>query len=210
MAGLATPEMLKLPGASAEAVPKKTRSPVARRHVGGKAAGEDVIVEALAPRLVLRVVDDADAGVDAEELQVLHIGREDAFEDGALDEEFDAERVSPLAFLRKSLSFELPARLVEQVRRLPQQLAVLAGAIADRRQFGRRENLRPQLARIGSRMASSSAGGAPSAFSGDDFEEARRAVIEAVEQILVGPFEIEGEIEAPCAPGCPGISRAAD
>ena len=51
------------------------------------------------------------------------------------------------------------------------------------------------MARIGSRMASSSAGGAPTAFSGDDFKEARGAVIEAVEKILVGPFEIKGEIE---------------
>ena len=61
-----------------------------------------------------------------------------------------------------------PARLIEQPRGLPQQPAVLAGAVAHRRQHGLAEDLGPQpVAHRLEQRQFVRAAAAPSAFSGE-------------------------------------------
>ena len=91
----------------------------------------------------------------------------------------------------------LPAGLVEQLRR-PARSILRSWPEPSRLRRHRDlvEDLGSQiLSRIGSRSASSSADGVPFGLERRVLEEARRAIIEAVEQIGVRPFEIEGEIE---------------
>ena len=89
-------------------------------------------MKVLPARLVFGVVD-ADAGVDAEEFQVFTSPRTRS--KIGLSMRNSAESVSALGVLAQAIAL-VPARLIQLVPTPAAEALVLAGAIADRRQFG--------------------------------------------------------------------------
>src|SRR5262249_42628245 len=113
-------------------------------HPGGQAqavaGGDDVEVEGLEPALVLGRVDAADAGGDAQALEVGDVIAEHTLRHRIDDDELDLERFA--LGVDAGAVFDCPTGLVQQLVGGLQQLAVLAGAVRHRRLVRRLEDLR--------------------------------------------------------------------
>ena len=103
---------------------------------------------------------------------------------------------SPLALTRLPSLTVQPASL-SSCRRLAQQLAILAGAVGHRRHEWRPEHLSGTWPRNGSSSATSSGDGWPCAIMSEFWNAECVRCIGAVHQVLVGPFEVEGDRSTP-------------
>ncbi len=183
-----------LPSRSAASVPRSR----AARYRGvrlGEGRYDDVVVEAVEPARILRGVDEPDRTLDAELLQVAQIRLHDPLEQRRHEQELDRHGLAGL-HIGELAVLDLPAGLFQQHHRLAQVpahvgLLVVRGIFVNLGEYLSRhlipdavQNLefpaRGQFARRGQLAI---------------LEIAADPFILAIEQILVGPFEVESEIE---------------
>src|SRR5262245_63663259 len=100
----------------------------ARRLADAKALGQSVEIEILETLLILRIIDDADRGVDANAPQALDIGADNALEGGVVKQELDPQRFALVIAAQRAV--ELPAGLIEESACLLQQFAIETRAVA--------------------------------------------------------------------------------
>ena len=94
IAGFLMPAVLREPFLSAAAEPQKSRCSLPGDSDCAKVVDDDVVVVRVLAALVLRAVDHAHAGLDAEPLQVLHVGQHDLLEVGRVEQELGGQRLA--------------------------------------------------------------------------------------------------------------------
>ena len=190
IAGLATPARLYEPLVAAACDEKIRPQAVARRRRHAEALDGHVEIEIFHAGAVLHGIDQPQAGVDPERPRFLMIGRVMRLERRLIEQEFDREglavRQHPLAVLdRRS-----PAS-ASSCERLAQQRAVLSRTIRHRRHERLTEYLVRHLAAKRLEQLELFRRRRPVRHHVRILERRMGALIGAVHDGLVGPFEIE-------------------
>ena len=163
---------------------------VARRQRLAEDAGDHVEVKVLEALLVLGRIDQPDLGRDAEFLQVLDEGRDDALELRRDDEELDFHGLA--AGAGKPGILDCPAGLAQQLERRAQVAPRVARAVGRGRRVGLAEDLGRELTAEGFEQRQLGRVRQARRRQLGVREIARGAGVGAVEQVLVGPLEVEG------------------
>src|SRR5579863_2758704 len=122
---------------------KERAQRIARRRGEAEPVDGDVEIEAVAAGAVLYRIDDAQARLDAEDAEILDERRVMRLEGRLVNQELDghglAARQNELAVLDRATG------LLDELRGLAQQRAILAGAVGDRRLVRLAEDLLRQV-----------------------------------------------------------------
>ena len=138
-----------------------------------------------------------DRGIDADRPHVLDPRRNDADEAFVLDQDIRPSAVSPLSLTRTLPSRFQPAS-ASSFDACAEQLAVAAGAVGDRLHHRLAEGLRRQL--VAQRLEQRQFLAATAALrpcSRSVSKQELRALVGAVEQVALGPFEVEAQRDRP-------------
>src|SRR4029079_15024694 len=160
-----------------------------------KGADHDVVIEAVEAARVLRGIDHADRAFDAEPREILQVGLNEPLEKRRDEQKLDPRLLSRLGVCENAV-LDLPARILEEHGSLAQIGADIVGRVVRRilvdfgEHLGRHAvlDLVQDLELASLRQV---------LWSGElaVLEIAADARILTVEQVLVGPLEIEGEVE---------------
>ena len=214
------PAVLREPSRAAAAEPQKSRCSLPGDSDCGEVVDDDVVVVRVLAALVLRAVDGAQAGLDAELLQILHVGQHDPLELGRRQQELGVERLALVvaqhvglggrrqsdaahdgaeraaaALLLDGDFLDRPAGFGQKLGRLAHVIAEIVRRVVDRVLPLGGEHLRRDLALHLVEQLQLAA--LRQALVGElgIVEVAADADIEIVEQLLVGFLEVEGQRE---------------
>jgi hypothetical protein len=162
-------------------------------ETGAEAAGGDVEVEILDPGLVLRRVDEADAGADADEPEVADEGLRHRLEHRVVVEELDLQELAGGQPHHPALAGA--AGLAQERHGAAQQGAVLARTVGFRRAPGVAEHLRRKVPAHRVEEREFFRGGPAGGLEVRVLEVGGRAYIGAVHQVGVRPVEVEAQAD---------------
>ena len=194
--GSLMPMVLRLPGSSAAARAPEVALLVARRQRLGPQRRSIMSKSKLSMRLWYCAVSTVRTlHVDAEALEVLHEGQHHALERRVVEQDLEGELAPGLASISLPSLTSQPASL-SSASALRRPRADVARAVGHRRrEFGLVNTSSGILPRNGSRIFSSSRRGQAARPRARSCRSSAGAHVDAVEQVLVGPFEVEGIAE---------------